>query len=145
MMFDESIQYETRTGTYRWDKRGYIRKVVKDGIDHTIKDCADDMAVIQKMHVGFKVPLLVDARLIRSADQESRNFWSSAEFGQYIKAVGVITGNSPIVNMIGNILMAVRKPLVPLKLCVSEEAAMPWIEWFLDDEHESPPTSVRIF
>lgn len=145
MQFDESIQHETRAATCRWDKRGFIRKTFKEGIDHTIKDALEDMAVLQKMYVGFRVPVLVDARGIRSADQESRNFWTSAEYAQYIKAVAVISGNSPIVNMIGNIVMAVRKPLVPIKLVVSEEKAMPWIEWFLDDEHESPPTSVQIF
>lgn len=144
-MFDESKVYETRAATVRWDKRGFLRKVFKDGIDHTIKDALEDMGILQKVYVGFKVPLLVDARLIRSADQESRTFWTSAEFGQYIKAVAVISGTSSIVNMIANISFAVRKPLVPTKLVASEEAAMPWIEWFLDDEHDSPPTSVQIF
>jgi len=144
-MFDESIVYETRAATVRWDKRGFLRKIFKEGIDHTIKDALEDMGILQKIYVGFKVPLLVDARQIRSADQESRNFWTSAEFGQYVKAVAVISGNSPIVNMIANISFAVRKPLVPIKLVASEEAAMPWIEWFLDDEHDSPPTSVQIF
>lgn len=144
-MFDESVVYETRAATLRWDKRGFIRKIFKEGIDHTIKDALEDMGVLQKMYVGFKVPLFVDARLIRSADQESRNFWTSAEYGQYVKAVAVISGTSSIVNMIANISFAVRKPLIPIKLVVSEEAGMPWIEWFLDDEHESPPTSVQIF
>jgi hypothetical protein len=144
-MFDESKVYQTRAATVRWDKRGFMRKVFKEGIDHNIKDALEDMGVLQKMSVGFKVPVLVDARLIRSADQESRNFWTSSDYAQYIKAVAVISGSSSIVNMIANISFAVRKPLVPIKLVVSEEAAMPWIEWFLDDEHESPPTSVQLF
>lgn len=144
-MFDESIVYETRAAKVRWDKRGFLRKTFKEGIDHTIKDALEDMGTLQKMYVGFKVPVLVDARLIRSADQESRNFWTSADYAQYIKAVAVISGTSSIVNMIANISFAVRKPLIPIKLVPSEEAAMPWIEWFLDDDHESPPTSVQIF
>jgi hypothetical protein len=144
-MFDESVVYETRAAKVRWDKRGFLRKTFKEGIDHTIKDALEDMGTLQKIYVGFKVPVLVDARLIRSADQESRNFWTSAEYGQYVKAVAVISGTSAIVNMIANISFAVRKPLIPIKLVVSEEAAMPWIEWFLDDEHESPPTSVQLF
>ena len=144
-MFDESVVYETRAAKVRWDKRGFLRKTFKEGIDHTIKDALEDMGTLQKIYVGFKVPVLVDARLIRSADQESRNFWTSAEYGQYVKAVAVISGTSTIVNMIANISFAVRKPLIPIKLVVSEEAAMPWIEWFLDDDHESPPTSVQLF
>jgi len=144
-MSTDDERFETRAAVFTKDPRGFLRKVFKEGIDHTIADARDDIQAMAKLTQGERMPILVDARTLRSADQDSRNFWSGKEVSEYVKGVAVITGNSPVVNMIGNIMMAVSKPIVPTKLFASEQAAMPYIDWFLDEEHDSPPPSIRIF
>ncbi len=133
----------TRGAVIRMDPRGFIYKITKDGAEYTGADAQEDLEAVIKLGNGVKVPLLVDERLLRGADQQTRSLWASKDIGNYLKAVAVITGNSPITNMIGNFMLTITRPVVPLKLFSTEQAALPWVEWFLDDEHDTAPPSIR--
>jgi hypothetical protein len=133
----------TRGAVIRMDPRGFVYKVTKDGAEYTLADAQEDLDVIVKLTGGNRCPLLVDERGLRGADQQTRTLWASKAVSDALKAIAIITGNSPITNMIGNFMLTITKPLVPLKLFSSEQAALPWIEWFLDDEHETAPPSIR--
>jgi hypothetical protein len=133
----------TRGAVIRMDPRGFVYKVTKDGAEYTLADAQEDLDVIVKLTGGNRCPLLVDERGLRGADQQTRTLWASKAVSDAVKAIAIITGNSPITNMIGNFMLTITKPLVPLKLFSSEQAALPWVEWFLDDEHETAPPSIR--
>jgi len=136
-------EIETRGAVLTWDPRGFVKKVTKEGAEYTLKDAEDDFEAARTLARGEARPLLVDERGLRGAEHAVRSFWVSKEIPSVCKCVAVITGNSPVSNMIGNFVITVSKPTVPTKLFASEQAAMPWIEWFLDDEHDSPPPSIR--
>jgi hypothetical protein len=133
----------TRGAVIRMDPRGFVHKVTKDGAEYTLADAQEDLDAVIKVCNGMRCPLLVDERGLRGVDQQTRSLWASKQVSDAIKAIAVITGNSPITNMIGNFMLTITKPLVPLKLFSTEQAAMPWVEWFLDDEHETAPPSIR--
>jgi hypothetical protein len=133
----------TRGAVIRMDPRGFLYKVTKEGAEYTLADAREDLDAVIKLGGGVKLPLLVDERGLRGVDQGARSFWATKQIGDYLKAVAVITGNSPITNMIGNFMMTITRPVVPLKLFSTEQAAMPWVEWFLDDEHDTAPPSIR--
>jgi len=140
---DVPVEIETRGAVLSYDPRGYVKKVTKDGAEYTLQDAEEDFEAAKKLGGGQPRPLLVDERGLRGADHSVRKFWVSPDVPSVCKCVAVITGSSPVGNMIGNFVITVSKPAVPTKLFASEQAAMPWIEWFLDDEHESPPPSIR--
>jgi len=140
---DVPVEITTRGAVLTWDPRGYVKKVTKEGAEYTLADAEEDFEAAKKLAGGEPRPLLVDERGLRGADQNVRKFWVSSQIPAVCKCVAVITGSSPVSNMIGNFVITVSKPMVPTKLFNSEQAAMPWIEWFLDDEHDTPPPSIR--
>jgi hypothetical protein len=129
-------EIHTRGAVLSWEPRGFIKKVTKEGAEYTLKDAEEDFEAAKKLGGGEPRPLLV-------AEHAVRTFWVSKDVPSVCKCVAVITGSSPVSNMIGNFVITVSKPAVPTKLFASEQAAMPWIEWFLDDDHDSPPPSLR--
>jgi len=140
---DVASEIQTRGAVLSWDPRGFIKKVTREGAEYTLKDAEEDFEAAKKLGGGEPRPLLVDERGLRGAEHAVRNFWVSKDVPAVCRCVAVITGNSPVSNMIGNFVITVSKPAVPTKLFASEQAAMPWIEWFLDDDHDSPPPSIR--
>jgi hypothetical protein len=140
---DVPVEIVTRGAVLIWDPRGFVKKVTKDGAEYTLADAEEDFEAAKTLARGEARPLLVDERGLRGADQNVRKFWVSPQIPAVCKCVAVITGSSPVSNMIGNFVITVSKPAVPTKLFNTEQAAMPWIEWFLDDDHDSPPPSIR--
>jgi hypothetical protein len=141
----ESVEVVTRVAAIHLEPSGIIHLACKAGVEYTIRDAKEDLAAVDQVIEGKRRPLLVDGREVRAVDQETRTFWSGAEMLKYFKAVAVVTGNSSITNMIGNFMITIARPVTPMKLFTSEQDALKWLEWFLDDDHDGPPPSRRIF
>lgn len=135
----------TKLAVFRLEPSGIIRKTSKPGAEYTLREAQEDLEAVIRLSPDVRRPLLADERDLRAADQEVRNFWSGKEMLKYIKSVAVITGNSAITNMIGNFVITIARTAVPTRLFANEPDAVRWAEWFLDDEHDSPPPSRRFF
>jgi hypothetical protein len=136
-------EVNTKGAVLTWDPRGFIRKVTKPGAEYTLEDAEEDFNVAKDLGGGQPRPLLVDERGLKAAEPAVRSFWSRKEVASVFKCVAIVAGTNPVNDMIANFAISVSRPVVPTKLFPSEAAAMPWVEWFLDDGHDSPPPSIK--
>jgi len=141
----EPSEVVTRLAVYRLEPNGFIRKTTNPGAEYTLREAQEDLDAFIKLSPDVRRPLLADERELRAADYETRSFWSGKDMLKYVKAVAVITGNSAITNMIGNFVITIARTALPTKLFTNEPDAVKWLEWFLDDDHDSPPPSRRFF
>ena len=90
------------------------------------KSCVEQRIYFSK---GKSYPLLIDIKGIKSITRDAREYLASIGT-THVKAGALITG-SPFNRTIGNIFLAIDKPLVPTKLFTSEEKARLWLKEYL--------------
>jgi hypothetical protein len=77
------------------------------------------------------MPVLIDMRLGRENDRETREYYSSSEGLRATKALALLV-ESPFTRVMANFFISINKPLVPTRLFTSEDAAVAWLKTFLE-------------
>lgn len=108
-------------------KDGIVRTKVKQGADVTLKEAQENSIAVNSFYMGFKFPLLIDARGIRSMTREARNLFSLKGRSSGAKAFAIVIDSS-ISKVVGNFFMGLNKPEVPARLFTDEAEALKWLK-----------------
>ncbi len=128
-MANETI--ETRAAEIWLGDDGIVRNTFLSQVEVTEDDAREIRDANTKVTMGKKVPLLVDARKVKSVTRRARTFGARDENIEHRSAVAVLVG-SPLSRTIGNIFMKINNPPYPTHLFTSEAEAIQWLKGFLD-------------
>jgi len=115
------------------DPRGIFRISYSPGSRIELDDVKWIRARHQQAAGARKIPVLVDARNVRSMSLAARRAAAGPEIARITSRLVVLVGG-PVSAVIGNFFMRVARPPYPVRLLTEVEAAEAWLL-------ESSPTS----
>jgi hypothetical protein len=112
-------------------KDGIARTCVKPGIDITLEHAVENSKIVNGLYTDHKFPILIDSRGIKSMSYEARHHFSVRGRDTNTCAFAIIIG-STISRVLGNFYLGINKPTVPTRLFDNEDAAIDWLQQFLN-------------
>jgi hypothetical protein len=104
---------------------------MRNGLEMTVEDAREALSVTGSFGPGGPLPVLVDARGIRSQTKEARTVFGGAEAARVTSAVALLVGISPVSRMIGNFFLRLNEPPSPTQLFSEERPAIEWLTTFV--------------
>ena len=89
----------------------------------TVKRVVADRIKVQE---GLSYPVICDARGLKEADKEARDFLAK-EGSELVIAVAIITG-SPLTRFLFNFYVTINKPLTPTKMFMDQDQALSYLQ-----------------
>jgi hypothetical protein len=120
----------TRTAKLWAREDGITQVVSKMNARDELQDAKENIAAISKINHGKLVPVLVDMRLGRDIDRETREYYSSKDGLSSTKALALLVESS-VTRIMANFFINFNMPAVPTKLFTSEDEAVAWLKTFL--------------
>ena len=93
-----------------------------------LEEAVAAIEAVAKLSGGRHLPMLVDVQRAGQVDKEARQKLSSG--GDKVSAVGAIVG-TPLSRMMGNLIINVSRPPMPMRLFDDEASAIAWLRTFL--------------
>jgi hypothetical protein len=122
---------ETRTARLWLGEDGILRSVVKPGTDHDVEDAEANMEAGFRLAAGREVPVLIDMTEMSNVTPEARRRYASPiESRQYASAMALVV-HSHISWIIGNFVIGLSRPRMPMRLFRAEADAVRWLQGFL--------------
>jgi hypothetical protein len=118
-----------RTQSIWLDSEGLIHAQVKP-LELELEDAREAVREIALLGQGRKRPVLVDLRQCKSIAVDARAYLAGPETARVELAAAVVIV-SRLKRMLGNLVMRLRRPLVPTRLCTSEGKALDWLRGFV--------------
>ena len=115
-----------RSSRYWVDDEGFIRGVLREGVEYQLADAEEMMALHRQMTGGQPRGLLMDIRAVRALPREVRAYFTQPEHAEVHRAVALLVG-SPLSRAIGNFFLGFNKPAMPMRLFSEEESALEWL------------------
>ncbi len=94
----------------------------------TLEDAIAATEAVAKLTGGRRSPLLVDVHEAGQVDRAARSELSRRD--DLVSAVAAIVG-TPLSRMMGNLIINVSKPQMPMRLFEDEASALEWLRTFL--------------
>lgn len=107
---------------------GIVHLVLASGTVLTVEDAVAAVAAVTRLTGGRRSPLLVDVRDAGQVDRAGRLELSRQE--KVVSAVAAIVG-TPLSRMMGNLIINVSRPQMPVRLFDDEASAVAWLQTFL--------------
>lgn len=117
----------TRTAKIWMGDDGILRNMMLPKAEITREDVQENYSSNEKLLNGQKVPILTDARYIKSIDQEARKLSAGEMVAAITIAIAVLV-ESPMSRMMGNFFLKINRPLYPVKLFTVDEDAVTWLK-----------------
>ena len=102
-----------------------------------LADAKENMASIEILAKGQKVPVLVDIRKSIGVSQKCRAYFAGHD-AQKIQSALLIS--SPLSKMIGNFFIGFNKTKFPAKLFTNKKEAVEWLSSHLKDNNDELQT-----
>ena len=112
-----------RTATIRLDTDGILRIRALPGLEDTLEDARQNVAICTKLTAGKPRPMLLDMRALKTQSREVRAYYAGPETTRLNLAVAVLV-DSPISRVIGNFSLGFDTMELPTKLFKSEVEAL---------------------
>jgi hypothetical protein len=114
------------------DRLVYI--LVDEGASIELEDAHVDKGLAEQVHGGVEHVLLIDMRGVKAISKEARSYYAKPieESRVLTKAVAIVV-RTPISRVIGNFFLGSNRPVIPVRLFNSQEAAMDWLRPFLSE------------
>jgi hypothetical protein len=119
-----------RTGTF-WKEDGVLRGECFEGVEETLEDAKEQIALQRKMLDGTRLPFLMDIRRVRSLSLEARAYFAGVESAQVFRATALLV-SSPLSRAIGNFFLGLNRAQMPTRLFTSEDEALAWLRAFTE-------------
>lgn len=113
-------------GKFWLDESGILRGVAHDGVENTLEQAREQIALQRTMGGGRPRPLLMDIRAVRSLSREARAYYASPVAAEVISATALLIA-SPLSRALGNFFLGLNKPHMPTRLFTDEAEAMAWL------------------
>jgi hypothetical protein len=120
---------ETRACRFELDERGFVRAVMRPGLEMTLQDAQEATDATWRVTGGRRLPVLVDSRGLKSQTKEAREHFVGPEAEKVSLAVALLVG-SAVSTMIGNFFLRQQTHRTPTKLFTDEAAAVAWLSQF---------------
>ena len=129
------IEVTTRTEHIILDKSGIVFCQVLEGVYMDLADAKENMASIEMLAKGQKVPVLVDIRKSIGVSQKCRAYFAGDD-AQKIQSACALLISSPLSKMIGNFFIGFNKTKFPTKLFTKRTMALEWLSCHLIDNND---------
>ncbi len=106
---------------------GIVWVAIDAGERQTLADAKSNLAAAISAAGTSKRPLLVDIRLARMLDPESRHYYAGTDLNENFIALAILLETSPLGVMMGNIYSRIARHKVPMRLFQDEEQAKAWL------------------
>jgi len=120
------IELTTRTEHIILDKSGIVFCQVFDGVYMHLVDAKENMASIEMLAKGRKVPVLVDIRKSIGLSQKCRAYFASEAVQKTQSACAVIV-SSILSRLLASFFIGVNKPKITLKIFDDKVTAKKWL------------------
>ncbi len=107
---------------------GIVQLVWAPGSVIVLEDAVAAIQAVTSLSGERRRPMLVDVHQAGQVDRAARGELSSG--GDVVSAVGAIVG-TPLSRMMGNLIINVSRPQVPMRLFDDEATAIAWLRTFL--------------
>ena len=107
------------------------------GLDMTYSHVFQAFDLYRDLGKGSKFAVIAHLKGMRGIDFNTRRTLSEDRFASLLDAVAIIA-NDPMSRMLGNFIMGISQPKVPVRLFSSEEQAIQWIRACRNSEIEKP-------
>ncbi len=99
----------------------------KDGVRMNFEMVLKAREVYNGLSEGHRINLIVDLTGVKQVDMDARKSMSDDNFQERIAVMAIVV-RDPISRMIGNFMIGLNKPKIPLQLFSSFDAARKWID-----------------
>ena len=121
---------EHRTTHYFVDDAcSLIRGVVRKGSTVEYDDAVEAMKLHLRWTDGKPYRLLIDLTAVGSIPRQARAYFADASHRDVVLAVALVVG-SQLSRAIGNFMLGLNKPAMPIRLFSDEEQAIAWLKTF---------------
>ena len=120
--------YETLTGRLRLREDGIIESRSKYGTVETLESAKQNLVAIQTLSRG-QLPrrLLLDFAGLLSMKAEAREFWTeNPNVALAVDKLAILI-SSHISQVLGNVLIGLTRPAMPVRLFTDEAQALAWL------------------
>ena len=121
------VALETRTHRFWLRPEGYLYCKIKEEAEINYTDAVASIEAIAKITGNMALPVFCDARQLKSASKEAREYYAGVEAQKNLKAAAILIG-SPLTKSVVNFFLLFNKPPYPIKMFTSEEEALQWIK-----------------
>ncbi len=122
---------ETPTATTWLAADGVIRHVIAEGVQLQYEDAVRDMEAARQVAAGRRRPMVADLSKLLYASREVREHYASEEAAKVVSAVGMVVG-SPVSRVIGNFFLRLNRPVYPIRMFDTRDAAVAWARGFIE-------------
>lgn len=116
----------TRTSHYRLRPDGIIVQEIYRSDTQTLADARENVAAFNTLAAGQKRPCLVDMRVPYQMDRGVREYYASPEASEWVAAIAMVI-RSPVTRIIGNLVLAMNRTNVPIRMFTDEAGAVAWL------------------
>ena len=119
-------EIRTRTSIYTRRADGIIVQRTLDGCVQSLEDARENVAAFCKLTIAPRHPLLIDMRKALALSPGVREYYAGPEAMASANAIAMLiesTGG----RIIGNLYLALNRPVVPTRLFTSEPEAIAWL------------------
>lgn len=102
-----------------------FKATFKPGVQIEYQNVDEAFSAYNNIGRGQKSIILIDLSGIRQVDLLSRRAMVESRFEDRIQAAGVIV-RDPISRMLGNFILGINRPRIPVKLFTNEPDALVW-------------------
>ena len=116
----------TRTSRYRLRPDGIIVQEIQGTDTQTLADARENIAAFNRLAAAERRPCLVDMQVNYSMERGVREYYGSPEACRWCSAVAMVV-RSGFTRVIGNLVLALNTPPVPLRMFSSVADATAWL------------------
>ena len=118
---------ETQTARIGLREDGLIVVRVREGVQQSLADATDNLALALSETGGQRRPLLIDIRKAQPLEAEVRHHYSGQRLVEGFSALALLVETSPFGRTMGNVYLRVARPGIPTRLFTDEDAAVTWL------------------
>lgn len=126
---------ETRVAQVEYGEDGILRYKFSPGAEIEVEDVIELSQVRMQLTGDGAVPIYINGIGARSITREARKQGAAPPGFPDALAVGVLT--SPLSRAMANLLQGLNKPRYPLRLFITEDAAIEWLKEFVKQHPDS--------
>ena len=103
-----------------------IRVVYNEGLEVALEEARQTSLALRELSQGVAMPVLVDARRVKSISREARSYFATREVTQMVGAVAALS--SPMIRMLATLYVNLNRPPFEIRYFTSEAEGLRWLK-----------------
>ncbi len=118
------------TARIELDAHGLVVVRINDGVQQSLANAQENLAMAVGETGGSRRPLLIDIRTALPLDADARHHYSGQALVERFSALALLVEASPFGRMLGNVYLRVARPGIPTRLFADEPLAVDWLKGY---------------